>query len=193
MKAILNGTPYPRTLLVAAVRRGKAESPGRAKDNKERGEILRREFVRAALIKAVLVRANRSNPKEVGMALDRENGNIGYRLGRLFALLERCQETVSPGLNATIKDRYYGSASGTPVVAFPLLLRLNQNHLKKLKQEKPGYAVNLDKEIGEIIGGIEGKFPATLDLDNQGRFAIGYYHQRQNFFKKKETKEEEKA
>lgn len=173
MKAILAGTPYPQTLLASAVRRCRAEK-----------EIT---YPRAALIKAVLVRSARfyqTPEKEVDMSLDTGNINIGYRLGRLFATLEKIQEEASPGLNATIRDRFYGSASGTPVAAFPHLMKLKNHHLAKL--DNRGRAVNLEKTITEIIGDIT-DFPSHLSLQDQGRFAVGYYHQRQAFFTKHET------
>lgn len=118
------------------------------------------------------------------MALDPGNDNIGYRLGRLFAVLEKIQEEASPGINATIRDRFYGAASGTPVAAFPHLMKLKNHHLAKL--ENRGRAVNLEKIITEIMGGID-DFPTHLSLQDQGRFAVGYYHQRQDFFTKHEA------
>jgi CRISPR-associated protein Csd1 len=173
MKAILAGTPYPQTLLAAAVRRCRAER-----------EI---PYPRAALLKAVLARAARfyhQPEQEVGMALDTGNPNIGYRLGRLFATLEKIQEEASPGINATIRDRFYGAASGTPVAAFPHLMKLKNHHLAKL--ENRGRAVNLERVVGEIMDGIV-DFPTHLSLQDQARFAVGYYHQRQFFFTKNET------
>jgi CRISPR-associated protein Csd1 len=168
MKAALTGAPYPRTLLGAAVRRCRAER-----------EIT---YPRTSLIKAVLARearCNRKTEKEVGMSLDTTNSNIGYRLGRLFASLEKIQEEASPGINATIRDRFYGSASATPVAAFPHLMKLKNHHLAKL--EHRGRVVNFERIIGEIVDGLI-DFPAHLSLADQGRFAVGYYHQRQSFF-----------
>jgi CRISPR-associated protein Csd1 len=174
MRSVLAGLPYPQTLLAAAVRRIRAEH-----------EVT---YIRAALIKACINRAARysnSNMKEeLKVSLDESNTNAGYRLGRLFAVLEKIQEEANPGINATIRDRYYGAASSTPVTVFSTLLKLKNHHLSKL--ENRGRAVNLEKRIGEIIDGI-GDFPAQLPLADQGRFAIGYYHQRQDFFKKHDT------
>jgi CRISPR-associated protein Csd1 len=186
MKAILAGTPYPQTLLSAAVRRCRAEQ---SKRDPKTGKLLENiHYTRAAIIKAVLVRDSRfgtrfciNHEKEVGMSLDLENTNVGYRLGRLFATLEKVQEEANPGINATIRDRFYGSASATPVTAFPHLMKLKNHHLSKL--ENRGRAVNLEKMIGEIIDGVS-DFPAQLSLADQGRFAVGYYHQRQAFFVK---------
>jgi CRISPR-associated protein Csd1 len=177
VRSILAGLPYPQTLLQAAIRRIRAEH-----------EI---SYPRAALIKACLNRSTRSNsPKkkeELHVALDLTNSNIGYRLGRLFATLERIQIrkfTQKGGRepNSTIRDKYYGSASGTPVAVFGTLIRLSNHHLADL--ENVGERINFEKRLGEIIGGING-FPSHLGLDDQGRFAIGYYHQMQDFFTKK--------
>lgn len=109
-----------------------------------------------------------------------------YRLGRLFAMLERVQQRAQPGINATIRDRYYGAASTTPVAVFTTLLRLKNAHLKKLAD---GEAAWFERQIGEIFGSLEAPvlatFPRQLDLAGQGRFALGYYHQRQSFFTRK--------
>ncbi len=165
IRCILEGLPYPQTLLASAVRRIRAEQ-----------EVT---YPRAALIKAYL---NRLNPTEnLAVSLDLENSNTGYRLGRLFAVLEKIQEEAQPGINATIRDRYYGAASATPVTVFSTLLKLKNHHLSKL--DNKGRVSNFEKLLGEIMGGIV-DFPAHLPLADQGRFAIGYYHQRQDFFKK---------
>ncbi|HWO99684.1 MAG TPA: type I-C CRISPR-associated protein Cas8c/Csd1 [Methylococcus sp.] len=172
MKNILAGTPYPQTLLQATIRRVRAERDV--------------SYPRAALIKAWLNRqmrfSNPDNAKELHVSLDESNINTGYRLGRLFAVLEKIQEEANPGINATIRDRYYGAASSIPVAVFPLLMRLKNHHLSKL--ENRGRAVNLEKLIGEIMDGID-DFPPILTLADQGRFSIGYYHQRQDFFQKR--------
>ena len=169
MRSILAGLPYPQTLLAAAVRRIRAEH-----------EVT---YSRAALIKACINRATRySNPneEELTMSLDAANINVGYRLGRLFAVLEKIQEEANPGINATIRDRFYGAASSAPVTVFSTLLKLKNHHLSKL--DNRGRAVNLEKRIGEIMEDLD-DFPAQLPIADQGRFAIGYYHQRQDFFK----------
>lgn len=174
MRAILAGTPYPDTLLSSAIRRIKAER-----------EVT---YPRVSLIKAVLVRKARykKEKEEIDMSLDISNTNTGYCLGRLFAVLEKVQEEANPGINATIRDRFYGSASSTPVTVFPHLMKLKNHHIAKL--ENKGRAVNLEKIIGEIVDDIK-DFPGHLSLDDQGRFAVGYYHQRQDFFKKKAATE----
>lgn len=176
LRSILSGAPYPQTLLSATLQRIRAEQ----------GAVT---YPRAALIKAVLARNARfcATPKmEVTVSLDIENPNAGYRLGRLFAVLERIQETASPGLNATIRDRFYGAASATPITVFPYLLKLKNHHLHHLTV---GQTVWLESKIGQIMDAIT-QFPAHLNLDDQGRFAIGYYHQRQDFFTRKSPDQE---
>lgn len=173
MRAILEGLPFPSTWLNAAVQRCRAEQQVNA--------------LRAAAIKACINRQIRSTKpqttireKEYPTVLDPTQPNPAYRLGRLFAVLERIQEAASPGLNATIRDRYYGAASSTPVAVFTTLLRLKNAHLKKLPT---GRVINFEKLVGEIMDGLS-DFPKHLALPDQGRFALGYYHQRQAFFTK---------
>jgi len=175
MRAILAGTPYPATLLQAALRRIKSDVEGRVKP------------VRAAVIKAYLNRYYRFYPnkehKEVTMELDKTQPSIGYQLGRLFATLEKIQEEANPGINATIRERFYGAACAAPVTVFTNLLRLKNHHLAKL--ENSGRVIYFEKLLGEIMSKLN-DFPAHLNLHEQGRFAIGYYHQRQNFFLKRD-------
>lgn len=169
MRAILSGSPYPATLLQASVRRIRAEQ-----------EV---NYPRASLIKACINRS--SGKEELKVSLDEKNTNTAYRLGRLFAVLERVQERANPSINTTIRERFYGAASATPVTVFPTLLKLKNHHIAKL--DNKGEAKNQEKLIGAIMDdGIDGKlgFPPTLSLPDQGRFAIGYYHQRQAFFPK---------
>lgn len=171
MRAILEDLPYPAPLLFLAVQRCRAEQ--------------KPTYARAAAIKAYLNRLYRRNKteREYLPMLDPANPNAAYRLGRLFAVLEKIQEEASPGLNATIRDRYYGAASSTPVSVFTTLLRLKNHHLGKLSK---GRAVQMEKLIGEIMEGLT-DFPRQLGLPDQGRFALGYYHQRQAFFAKLDT------
>jgi CRISPR-associated protein Csd1 len=186
MRAVLEGTPYPVTLLQAALRRCRAEQS--KKDRRTGRQIPNVPYERAALIKACLNRALRfNNPKhekELAMCTDPANTNVGYRLGRLFAVLEKIQSDANPGINATVRDRFYGAASSTPLTVFGNLMRLSSHHLSKLEKEKPGLAVIRKKLIGEIICSVT-DFPSHLDLADQGRFAIGYYHQTQDLWTKK--------
>ena len=121
--------------------------------------------------------------------LDTNQTDPAYLLGRLFAGLEKTQEDALTGINATIRDRFYSSASATPASVFPRLLRTYQHHLAKLNG---GAKVNREKLVQEIMATIHSNgFPAQLNLKSQGVFAIGYYHQRKDFFTKKETQAEE--
>ena len=170
MRTILAGQPYPYTLFAAAIRRCKATQHV--------------NYPRAAIIKAYLNKS--SHHKEVlKVALDRENTDPAYRLGRLFATLEKIQEEANPGINSTIKDRYYGAASSNPVSVFSTLLKLSNHHLAKL--ENRGRKTNFEKLLNEIMTDIPPDLPTSLSLQAQGKFAVGYYHQRQDFFIKRDT------
>jgi len=171
MRSVIENLPYPQTLLAGAIRRIRAERQV--------------TYPRAAIIKACLNRY--SGMEELKVSLDESNIAPAYRLGRLFAVLERIQERASPNLNATIRDRYYGAASSTPVTVFSTLLKLKNHHIAKL--DNRGEAVNLEKLIGQIMDGID-DFPTQFGLQDQGRFAIGYYHQRQAFFTKTDKPEQ---
>jgi CRISPR-associated protein Csd1 len=169
VESILDGTPYPITLLHQCIRRVRAEQ-----------HVTR---TRAAILKGYVNRINRyykpDRKEEITMSLDRTNTSTGYRLGRLFAVLEKIQEEANPGINTTIRDRFYGAASSSPVAVFPQLLKLKNHHLSKLTN--PGRKVNFEKELGEIFDGLK-DLPPHLSMEDQARFAIGYYHQRQSFF-----------
>ena len=111
--------------------------------------------------------------------LDTSNKETAYVCGRIFAVLERIQWHALGETNATIRDRYFSSASTTPGLAFGRLMNLTQKHLSKIKGEKPGLYVNLDRELQALCKDIEDKeFPATFRLEEQGAFALGYYHQK---------------
>jgi CRISPR-associated protein Csd1 len=187
IRSILEGLPYPALLLNAAVIRCKAERDV--------------SYLRASVLKAWLNRDTRrrtpSSPRndpEFKENLDMDQTDTAYRLGRLFAVLERIQQKAQPGINATIRDRYYGAASTTPVSVFTTLLRLKNAHLKKLSDGEANY---FERLLGGIFGTLEAPvlldFPRQLSLPDQGRFALGYYHQRQSFFAGRKADEPEAA
>jgi CRISPR-associated protein Csd1 len=173
IESVLDGTKYPDTLQQQCIRRIRAEQ-----------HVNR---IRAAILKAYLNRKcenTNTNEKRITMALDQENKNQGYLCGRLFAVLEKIQEDAQPGINSTIKDRFYGAASSTPVTVFGRLLNLSNHHLGKLSAGSKTY---YEIKIQEIMDGISSNgIPSQLSLDDQSRFAIGYYHQRQDLFTKKD-------
>jgi len=175
MRAVLSGGLYPRSLLANTLMRIRTD-----------GNL---SGLRAAICKGILAREQRLGinvrNEEVPVSLDKESTSPGYRLGRLFAVLEAVQRAALGGqVNATIRDRYYGAASATPASVFPVLLRNTQNHLGKLRKDKPGFAFNLEKDIAEIVDGLPEHFPRSLRIEAQGQFAIGYYHQSQSRFRK---------
>lgn len=183
VRAILEGLSYPHILLQSAITRIKAEQA--QKESKTGKPLPNVTYRRAGLIKGYLNRLIRiNNPKqeeEIKVGLDKENKNVGYRLGRLFATLEKIQAEAHPGINATIRDKFYGAASSSPVTVFGNLMRLKNHHLAKL--ESKGRRVNFERLIAEVASEIK-DFPAHLKLEDQGRFAIGYYHQMNDFYTK---------
>lgn len=181
MRAILEGLPYPSTLLNLVIQRCRAEQ--------------KPSYARAAVIKACLnrwIRSRKTQEKEFLPMLDPSNHNPAYRLGRLFAVLEKIQEESAGGagkLNATIRDRYYGAASSSPASVFPTLLKLEKHHVSKLDErgKKMLYRAFNDNRpddyVGQVLSHVP-EIPNHLALPEQGRFALGYYHQRQAFFSK---------
>ena len=174
LRAVLTGGRYPATLLNGVTLRIRAEQAV------TRG--------RAAVIKAYYLRNYPTElNKEVFTVSLNETTNVPYLLGRLFSVLEAVQKAANPGINTTIKDRYFDAACATPVIVFSTLLRLSQKHLRKLND---GLATYYDNQITELMAQLpESGFPARLSLPDQGKFAIGYYHQTQKRFAKKNEEE----
>ena len=194
LRAVLMNTRYPATLLNGVTLRIRAEQ--RDKDHPDREFKITRG--RAAILKAYYIKlsetANRENPdipKEVlQVSLNPDANNIPYTLGRLFSVLEVIQESANPGLNATIKDKYFNSAAATPAVIFPVLTNLAQKHLKKLRGSNRGLSIVYDKQLTELFSKLDGtEYPARLNLPQQGSFQLGYYHQTQARYQKKEEQE----
>jgi CRISPR-associated protein Csd1 len=149
---------------------------------------------RAAILKAYLIR-NRN--EEVSVALDKENHDEAYQLGRLFAVLEFAQTNALGELNRTVKDAYFSSAASTPASVFPRLIRLHNHHLEKLptspdaaKREKKRTKGFFERLVQEICSHVA-KFPSHLSLERQGLFYIAYFHQRQDFFTKRTDENQE--
>lgn len=174
LRAVLTGGRYPATLLNGVTLRIRAE------------QAVTRS--RAAVIKAYYLRNYPTElNKEVYTVSLNETTNVPYLLGRLFSVLEAVQKAANPGINTTIKDRYFNAACATPGMAFPTLLRLSQKHLRKLND---GLATYYNSQISELMAQLpESGFPARLSLPDQGKFAIGYYHQAQKRFAKKNEEE----
>lgn len=186
MRAILEGLPFPELLETQTIERMRADK-GHPKDKNDNKHDVMRE--RAALLKAYLNRKRNNNQKPITMSLDLTNDNQAYLCGRLFAIFEKIQQDALGDVNATIRDRYYDSFSCTPNVAFARLTALSNHHLQKLDRGKQVY---YEKLKGEVIGQIcSTGLPAHFSLDDQSRFAIGYYHQRQAFYKRKDAQAED--
>lgn len=191
LNAILTGSPYPSTLFT------QVEIRIRAEKDINRGK--------AAMIKAYLLRNVVERQKDqthiyeevLGVELNEQSTYLPYRLGRLFAVLEALQSEAfkdnnnrDSKPNTTIKDQFFSSACATPVVAFPIIVGRAQNHLRKLKaKNKEGLARYYSGMMDEIIGNFGESYPAHLSLEDQGIFQIGYYHQRQRMYAKKEEKD----
>lgn len=183
MRAILSGTAYPLTLLSSVLMRLRSDQTVNA--------------LRVAMLKAIIVR--NFSREDTPVALQPDYPSKGYQLGRLFAVYERIQTDALGGkVNATIKDKFYGAASAQPRKVFSLLERGSANHLSKIGKQSPGRKVNLEKLVGEIMGAMDpaaDPFPASLSAEDQALFGLGYYHQRNDFFKshKDDTASEETA
>ena len=174
VNSIFQGTTYPFTLFSACIRRIRAESGSHDK------KAIR--IARMAIIKAYLNRTN-SNNQKIEIMLDKSNTNQGYLCGRLFAVLDKIQEDAN-GISS-IRERYMNAASATPASVFATILNLSSHHMEKLTND--GKKIFFEKMKQEIMDKIPATgFPAHLNLQDQGRFFIGYYHQRQEFFTKKE-------
>jgi CRISPR-associated protein Csd1 len=177
MRAILTGGAYPLTLLSTTLMRIRAD-----------GNV---SPLRAAILKSILTR---NFSMEVPVALDPANLNKGYILGRLFAAYEEVQRAALGGnVNATIKDKFYGSASATPQKVFRTLDAGSQNHFSKLRKQSAGRAVNLEKlitTITDLMDPANDPIPASLSAAEQALFGIGYYHQRSDFFRKREDRDD---
>lgn len=173
LRTILTNTPYPATLLNGVTLRIRADR-----------EMNR---TRAAILKAYYLKnRNPFVPEEVlTVSLNQDSNHEAYVLGRLFSVLEAIQSDANPGINATIRDKYFSSASATPGVVFPTLVNLAQKHLRKLDE---GKKIFYDKQLTELMSKLGETYPNRMNLPQQGAFQLGYYHQTQYRFTKKEDK-----
>lgn len=182
-KAIVSGGKYPVTLYQRLMSRIDAEQhrPCTSRDEKDR------LWTQLSGVKAYLLRNGTSKKMKEAMTvmLNEETTYQPYVLGRLFAILERIQETAMPGINTTIKNRFFASAEKTPSRVFPHLIDLSNHHQDKLDDKDKGKKIHLQKLLGEVMGKVEGCFPNRLSVQDQGVFQLGYYHQRQKFFETK--------
>lgn len=190
MEAMLRGTAFPAALFEQLLLRTRTDK-GRTGSGDRKYEAL---HLRVPILKAYLIRkarqyGNKEIERSLTMALNEANLNIGYLLGRLFAVLEKAQAEAIPGANSTIRDRYIGSASATPARVFPQLLKNGQHHI-----EKANYGKLLDRKIQDIVSLMDSAegFPSTLSYDDQGQFFIGYYQEKQSLYAKKAADDSEK-
>lgn len=172
LQSILSGGKYPESLYSNTLIRIRAEQ----------GRINRG---RAAIIKAYLLRNHGLEKEGTFVGLNETTKDAAYVLGRTFAVLEAIQEDANPGVNATIRDRYFNAACATPAVIFPVLLKLKNSHIRKMDKERS--KIYYEKLLTELLGKLE-EYPRRLSLEEQGRFMLGYYHQVQKRYEKKEEK-----
>lgn len=180
MRSILADAPYPVSLYNHILLRVKADQ-----DNEEK-HIYKISVEKAAIIKAYILK-NFPKGEEATVALNEESTNTAYVLGRLFSVLEQIQEAANPDINSTIKDRYFNSAAAAPGMVFPILLKMSNHHLRKLN-DKMGLKISFEKSIADLEGKItmdSQPIPARMDLQDQGLFILGYYHQTQKRYTKK--------
>lgn len=180
--SMLNGTNYPASLLDTVIRRVRTDH------DDDKNPFVKINDIRVSIIKACLNRKARlmNKKEEIMMNLDLNNTNQAYLCGRLFAVLEYVQQRASAGkLNRTIKDAYFSSACARPATVFPKLIMLSQHHLSSMDS-----SVYFDKLIGSIMVSLNGEFPQTLPLDDQGKFIVGYYQQNNSLYTKNTEKQD---
>jgi CRISPR-associated protein Csd1 len=175
LQAILAGNRYPASLYTDTMIRIRAEQ----------GNVT---WKKAAILKAYLIQNYHLEKGEHYMGLNEGCREEAYVLGRLFAMLEAIQMDANPGIKATIRDRYFNSACATPAIVFPILFKLKNSHIKKLERDNPSAKIYYEKQIMEIMGKLGEKMPNRLALEEQGQFDLGYYHQMQKKYEKREEK-----
>lgn len=174
LQAILSDARYPASLYTDVLIRIRAEQ----------GNVT---WGRAGIIKAYLIRNGNWKEGENYMGLNEESRETAYVLGRLFSVLESIQMDANPGIKATIRDRYFNSACATPASIFPVLIKLKNSHMKKLERDKGSAKIYYEKLLTELMGKLD-EYPKCLSLEEQGKFILGYYHQVQKKYEKREEK-----
>lgn len=174
LQAIISGSRYPASLYSDVLIRIRAEQ----------GKVT---WGRAAIIKAYLIKNYEWTGGTNYMGLNKESKDTAYVLGRLFSVLESIQMDANPGIKATIRDRYFNSACATPASVFPVLVKLKNSHIKKLERDKGSAKIYYEQLLTELMGKLE-SYPKRLSLEDQGKFILGYYHQTQKKYEKKEEK-----
>lgn len=188
-RAVISGGQYPASLFLGVMGRIRAEQDDKDSHNRKITKG------RAAIIKAYLIRNGYDKKEEITVSLNEDSRNVAYTLGREFAVLEAIQEEANPGINATIKDKYFNSACATPAAIFPVLFKLKNSHIRKISNR--GKVVYFEKLLSELQNRIpvaEGQMvpcPRRLSLEEQGMFILGYYHQNQKRYEKKVKEEEQ--
>ena len=176
MQAVLSGGRYPASLYTDTLIRIRADQGER-----------KLSLGRTAILKAYLIRNTNWKEGVNYMGLNKENSEQPYLLGRLFAVLEFIQKDTNPGIKATIRDRYFNSACATPASVFPILIKLMNSHIKKLERDNLGAKISYENQLTEIMGKLD-EFPRRLTLEEQGKFDLGYYHQVQDKYTKREDR-----
>lgn len=176
MQAVLSGGRYPASLYTDTLIRIRADQGER-----------KLSWGRTVILKAYLIRNTNWKEGVNYMGLNKENSEQPYLLGRLFAVLEFIQKDTNPGIKATIRDRYFNSACATPASVFPILIKLMNSHIKKLERDNLGAKISYENQLTEIMGKLD-EFPRRLTLEEQGKFDLGYYHQVQDKYTKREDR-----
>lgn len=188
LSALVRNAPFPESLFTLLLQRTRVDKGiGGSGGKKYDAMNLRAAMLKACLIRYARQRGDKELERSLTVALNDDNRNVGYLLGRLFAVLEKAQIDAIPGANATIRDRFIGSASSTPARVFPQLLKMAQHHISKAE-----YGAIADRRIEHIMSLINSEkgFPATLSYDDQGQFFIGYYQQKADFYASKNKQTE---
>ena len=163
--AILQNSRYPASLYTDTLIRIRAEQ----------GCVT---WGRVSIVKAFLIKNYKNTEGEICMGLNEESNDVAYVLGRLFSVLESIQTEANPGIKSTIRDRYFNSACATPASVFPVLFKLKNSHIKKIERDKGYLKRKYEDLLGELVSKLEA-YPKRLSLEEQGKFILGYYHQKQ--------------